>query len=220
MRTAAPTLQRVFARRRLAGGLLLLAALAALLPWSFGLVQFVQRIPRTVDDVQSHTEAIVVLTGGSERLATGFRLLAERKAERVFISGVDPRVDAEKLVQLAGRPAASLADRVETGHGARDTQGNAEETAAWMQQHGYHSLRLVTGGYHMPRSLLEFAHALPDAVIIPHPVFPERVKHATWWRRPGTAMLIITEYNKYLLAHLSHLLQRRPAGGERLAVNR
>ena len=42
-----------------------------------------------------------------------------------------------------------------------------------MRQRGYHSLRLVTGGYHMPRSLLEFSEALPEAEVVPHPVFPD-----------------------------------------------
>ena len=73
-----------------------------------------------------------------------------------------------------------------------------------MRQHGYRSLRLVTGGYHMPRSLLEFSEALPEAEVVPHPVFPDRVKQASWWTRPGTAALIIGEYNKYLLTRLDH----------------
>jgi uncharacterized SAM-binding protein YcdF (DUF218 family) len=173
-------------------------------PWCAGLVRFARAIPEDVTDRVSHTDAIVVLTGGSERLATGLQLLADNKAERVFISGVHPTVDVVHLVKLAGRPDGELQSRVDAGHGALDTEGNAAETAAWMREHGYRSLRLVTGSYHMPRSLLEFRTALPQAEIVPHPVFPSHVKQRDWWLQPGTAALIIGEYNKYLLASVEH----------------
>ena len=178
--------------------------LAAGVVWSAGLVRFAGAIPDKVADPASRTDAIVVLTGGSERVATGLQLLAENKAERMFISGVHPAVDVAKLIRLAGRPVADLDRRVEAGHGALDTGGNAAETAAWIRQRGYRSLRLVTGYYHMPRSLFEFRMTLPEAEVIPHPVFPDHVKQSTWWLRPGTAALIIGEYNKYLLASLEH----------------
>jgi hypothetical protein len=38
--------------------------------------------------------------------------------------------------------------------------------------------------------------------IIANPVFPEQVKQANWWAWPGTAMLIVGEYHKYLAAVL------------------
>lgn len=177
---------------------------AVVLAWGAGLLEFAASIPRRVADANRQTDAIVVLTGGSERLATGLQLLSEDKAKRVFVSGVHPGVEADKLLRLAGRMDRQLEERIEVGHGAQDTRGNASETAAWMRNRGYHSLRLVTGGYHMPRSLLEFSEALPEAEVIPHPVFPDRVKQASWWLRPGTAALIIGEYNKYLLARLRH----------------
>lgn len=170
--------------------------------WCAGLIRFAGAIPDEVADPLRHTDAIVVLTGGSERLGTGLQLLAENKAERVFISGVAPNVEVARLIRLAGHPVDDLQRRVDAGHGALDTEGNAAETAAWIRAHGYKSLRLVTGSYHMPRSLLEFNRALPDVEVVPHPVFPSHVQQKTWWLRPGTAALIIREYNKYLLASL------------------
>lgn len=166
--------------------------------WGAGLIAFVNDIPRTVTDEDTHTDAIVVLTGGSERLSTGLRLLHDHKAERVFVSGVFPGVEVGDLMKLAGATSAEVAGRIDAGHGAQNTAGNATETASWMRQHGYRTLRLVTGSYHMPRSLLEFRHALPEATVIPHPVFPSHVKQARWWQEPGTATLIIGEYNKFL----------------------
>jgi uncharacterized SAM-binding protein YcdF (DUF218 family) len=195
-------------RRRLRWAVpILTVAVVAAAAWGTGLVWFVGSMPSRVADSESVTDAIVVLTGGSERLNTGMRLLAENKAKRVFVSGVHPTVDVERLLQLAGRPGDDLQQRIEAGHGAQDTRGNARETAAWMRERGHRSLRLVTGGYHMPRSLLEFREALPEARVVPYPVFPDRVKQASWWLRPGTAALVIGEYNKFLVALLEHRWQ-------------
>ena len=36
---------------------------------------------------------------------------------------------------------------------------------------GYQSLRLVTASYHMPRSIQEFHHHMPQVRIVPHAVF-------------------------------------------------
>jgi uncharacterized SAM-binding protein YcdF (DUF218 family) len=134
-------------------------------------------------------------------------------AEKLFISGVHESVEMPRLLEAAGASEVALRPRVETGHGARDTAGNAVETAAWMRANGFRSLRLVTANYHMPRSLLRFRHALPDATIIPHPVFPDHVKQDKWWRWPGTARLIVGEYNKFLVAWAAHQARMMWDGG-------
>lgn len=194
--------------------------LITVLAWASGLMRFADAIPSAVDDTETRTDAIVVLTGGSERLATGVSLLARGLAQRVFVSGVHPDVDARAMLNAAGGARPELIERIETGHGARDTAGNARETAAWLRGHGYRSLRLVTASYHMPRSLLEFARALPEATIVPHPVFPSHVMQRRWWLWPGTAGLIIGEYHKFLwswlrleVAHLAGTTRRDALGG-------
>jgi uncharacterized SAM-binding protein YcdF (DUF218 family) len=67
-----------------------------------------------------------------------------------------------------------------------------------MESEGYHSLRLVTASYHMPRSMLEFTRAMPDIEIVPNPVFPEFLQEAPWWQSRRSALLITSEYSKYL----------------------
>lgn len=196
-------------QRRLRGwslGLVLSIGVGLACLWTVGLVRFADAIPKDVADSATPTDAIVVLTGGSERLATGLQLLAADKAQRAFISGVYPGVVVSDLLRLTGAPRQPIENRVDAGYGARDTAGNALETKGWMQARGFRSLRLVTGNYHMPRSLFEFRCALPDTRVIPHPVFPQVVHRDAWWSRPGTAALIIGEYNKYLLAGLRHAL--------------
>ena len=82
------------------------------------------------------------------------------------------------------------------GHDADNTLGNARETAGWMQQEGYRSLRLVTSWYHMRRSLLEFERAMPDATILPEPVFAGHAEGGEHWVE--IALLTVSEYHKYL----------------------
>lgn len=196
----------LFRRRRQRLFLLAIALAAAifLVVWTWGLILYAESIPSDIADSSTHTDVIVVLTGGSQRMRTGLDLLAEGKAEKLFISGVHEGVEIPRLMEVAGAPETSLRDRVETGYGALNTAGNAVETEEWMRNNGFQSLRLVTASYHMPRSLLQFRHVLPDATIIPHPVFPDHVKQDKWWRWPGTARLIVGEYNKFLLAWAEH----------------
>lgn len=195
---------------------LIVAALGgAVLLWLAGLFWFADTMPSEIADPSSPTDAIVVLTGGSQRFDAGLELLAAGKAKKLFVSGVHPGVETADLLHLAHRapdapPADELACCIVLGHAADSTIGNALETAAWMRQEGYRSLRLVTAGYHMRRSLFEFARAMPEIRIIANPVFPEQVK-ADWWAWPGTAALIVGEYDKYLAARLRAALGRPAA---------
>ncbi len=180
-------------------------ALAAL--WLAGLVWFAATIPEHVADGTTRTDAIVVLTGGASRMATGVALLAGGRADRLFISGVHRGVDVAEILKVthAGR-RPDLATSIVLGYSADDTIGNAAETAAWIAGERLESLRLVTAAYHMRRSLWEFHQAMPGVVIIPHPVFSEAVRARDWWRWPGTAGLLATEYSKYLAAIVRHWL--------------
>nr|WP_197974986.1 YdcF family protein [Phaeovibrio sulfidiphilus] len=169
-----------------------------------GLLVFAALLPDTVAAPDTPTDAIVVLTGGSMRVSTGIALLAEGKARALFFSGVGEHATLEELEYAADDLHAvlppDLRSRVVLGYEAQDTFGNARETAAWLQACGYHSIRLVTGSYHMPRSIAEFRAVMPDVEIVPHPVFPGHVKVREWWRWSGTARLIAHEYVKFLAA--------------------
>lgn len=192
------------------------AIIAASLTWTAGLFLFAAMSPVKVEDGATVTEAIVVLTGGTGRLETGLSLLENAMGRRLFVSGVYRGVDVSRLLELSARAPQELRCCVELGHSAGDTAGNARETAAWMKRNGFTSLRIVTAGYHMPRSLLEFRAALPGALLIPHPVFPEHVKRQRWWAWPGTASLFMVEYAKYLAAwtrlQFASLLGLNPPG--------
>ena len=185
-------------RLRWVGLLLLLLVLT----WFGGLMWFTRAMPMALADSTTKTDAIVVLTGGSERLKTGLDLLSARKSQKLFISGVSRGLEVAELMDILRGSPADFDCCVTLGYTADDTRGNARETAAWMADEGFKSLRLVTSAYHMKRSLFEFRRAMPVAEIVPHPVFAPTVKRDKWWLWPGTTTLYIGEYNKYLAARL------------------
>lgn len=194
-----------FRRRATAPRLLLLGSLV-LAVWLSGLLWFAEQLPKKPSSDLSETQAIVVLTGGSGRLEEGLKLLAAGRAQKLFVSGVYRGVDVRQLLDLFQTSPGDLECCVVLGYEADDTRGNARETAAWMREGGLASLRLVTAAYHMPRSLIEFDRAMPEVRLISHPVFPANYRQDDWWRWPGSAKLLVSEYHKYLVARLRGIL--------------
>jgi len=170
-------------------------------------VGFVWFAARPVPETQSKsTDAIVVLTGGRMRLQSGIDLLRAGKGRKLFVSGVNQQVDLDELLRISGNADwASCCTAL--GHDADNTLGNARETAQWMRQQGFRSLRLVTAWYHMPRSLLELDRAMPEIEIIAHPVFPDETSQEYWWASRSTVVLLASEYGKYLAALLRPVVE-------------
>lgn len=185
-----------------------------LLVWLPGLIWFYQQIPQENDYPESDvaTDAIIVLTGGMGRVEAGLQLLQDGKAKILLISGVDKDVRPQEIVAEYGIDTqnpllANGQTRIVLDYGPRDTVGNAQETARWMRENGYKSLRLVTSSYHLPRSMMEFRHAMPEMVILPTPVFPEwdALDKVVLVSR-GSLRLIFIEYHKYMLRKLYYAL--------------
>ncbi|HUI35465.1 MAG TPA: YdcF family protein [Stellaceae bacterium] len=167
--------------------------------WLGGLAWFVQSSLTIGVDHTTPTDAIVVLTGGRLRVETALNLLGAGRAQKLFISGVNPHVDRVALLRVTGRMDDTDATRIEIGHDAENTLGNARETAEWMQRQGYRSLRLVTSWYHMRRSLLEFERAMPDAIIVAEPVIAAHNDPQPLSEWFDIAVLTMGEYNKFLV---------------------
>jgi len=168
--------------------------------WFGGLLWFSTQVPSSGAAPETRTDAIVVLTGGTGRLDMGLRLLEQKLAKHLFVSGVARGVDVAALLRVAQHAPKELECCISIGYRADDTAGNAEETASWVNEKGFKSIRLVTASYHMPRSLIEFRRAMPTIRIIPHPVYPPQFKRRRWWLWPGTAALLASEFNKYMIA--------------------
>lgn len=163
--------------------------------------------------VRTDRVGIVVLTGDSARIAAGLKLLEQGVSDRVLISGVHKRTSRRALLRVANYTGVSLPCCLDIGHTARDTRGNAKETAQWAKTHGYGKLVVVTSDYHMPRSLLEFSSAMPHVELIPavansaHTAgaISDRHHEAAWLR------LSVKEYCKFLAAYGRILIEGNPA---------
>lgn len=145
--------------------------------------------------VKQATDAIIVLTGGQNRINTGLDLLAAGQAKYLFISGVNKSVTIEHLVRLWKSDFEYIPCCIVLGVAANNTEGNARESAEWVREQGIDSVRLVTSNYHLPRALVEFRHALPRHDIIAHPIKPS----ITDYDRKHFLRLSFGEYNKTLL---------------------
>lgn len=150
--------------------------------WLCGFAVFVtwQNLAR-VESPSQKTDAILVLTGGTNRIHSGLMLLAADHAGHLMISGVTPGLGKETLIkQYDFAPVIQeklLAHCCITlGHQATDTVENAIEAAPWIRKNQFRSIRLVTSVYHMPRALLMLReHAFDQPVNwVLHPVRPSQ----------------------------------------------
>ncbi|MEN3975625.1 YdcF family protein [Emcibacter sp. SYSU 3D8] len=184
--------------------------------WLIGFAAFVSSIPDKPPVNLRETDGIVVLTGAGSRLNQAIALLAAGHSGRLLISGVDARTndpDLKKSLDLKSQTDSELFDCcIDVGREALDTVGNAQEIAAWAGKHGYRSLRVVTSDFHIRRSLLEIRRVAPDLVLVPHPVFSERIRPGLWWRDLASARILSREFNKLLVVWFKVNVYDRIAG--------
>lgn len=176
------------------------AGLFALVLLVIGFIVFANGIERERRTPVRSADGIAVLTGGAARIDEAMKLLAEGKAKRVLITGVNRTTTTEELKQLAGHGNEYFTCCVDIDKEARNTIDNATETSQWVALHRYGSIIVVTSNYHMPRALAELARAMPGVTLIPYPVVDNNVHLDPWWSYPGTTKLLLSEYLKYLPA--------------------
>jgi len=185
------------------------AALAA--AYGLGFAWFL-RLTHDIPPLPARADAIVVLTGGPERIEAGLHLLLDGHGAKLLISGLGGGATLAELARRAGIDPAPLAGKVELGRKATTTHTNAMETAQWVRQQGIQTLIVVTASYHMPRALLELGRAMPDIVLTAAPVFAPSIPPAAGQGHPRAPSwrLWVEEYTKWLVASL-RLSSQRPA---------
>ncbi|MGP0091210.1 MAG: YdcF family protein [Xanthobacteraceae bacterium] len=171
-------------------------AFAAGLVLSGGFLWFARLVPADEVTLDRDADGIVVLTGGSSRIADAIDLLAAGHGQRLLITGVHHATSSGEIVRLLPERVRCCVD---LDRSAVNTLGNAVEARRWAVQRGFRSLIVVTSNYHMPRAMAELAHQLPNVMLIPFPVVSEKLRGEPWWHG-GTARLLLSEYVKYLYA--------------------
>jgi uncharacterized SAM-binding protein YcdF (DUF218 family) len=165
-----------------------------LLVYLLGYALFAVLIPEPADDRQ--TDAIVVLTGGANRMERGLDLLRRGRAKRMLVSGVDRNVRPADLARTYPGSEPLFACCIDLGREAVDTRSNAEEVARWLKHRNLGSVRLVTTDWHMPRARFELSRQLGSNL----PLLGDAVESRPSFRQ------LFTEYNKYLLRRAAVLV--------------
>lgn len=192
-------------RRWRAGVPLMLVALVVLA----GLASFLVFVEQVAGYSRDETpaaappaDAIVVLTGGSERVKVALDLLAEGRARRLLISGVHPATTPRQIVTLTESDMALFSCCVDLDRNAANTLQNATEITKWVEDNGYARVLVVTSAYHMPRALLELRSAAAGVTLLPVAVQAAGMELERWYRDPAVSLLLLREHLKYMLAWL------------------
>lgn len=189
---------------------------AAALLLAVGFAVFVSRARTLTEAGNATADAVVVLTGGEDRISTGLQLLKEGRGRRMLVTGVNRKtVTPAELRKRYADTEELQRCCVDLGREAVDTISNADETREWAEAHGFSSLIIVTSSYHMPRSLTEFARAMPWVRLVPHGVASRHYQLHRWWLHYPTMRLLTAEYVKFLVARARLGLSRlvAAAGG-------
>lgn len=162
-----------------------------LLFWALGFAVFVIGLPGPA--VPQRSDAIIVLTGGENRIERGIELLQAGQAERMLVSGVNRTVRPIELAEETGTPEALFDCCIDLGQEAVDTRSNGAEAALWIGENQFTSIRLVTTDWHMPRARFELMRELDGDVEVLSDAVPS----------DPSFMQLFLEYNKYLLSRFS-----------------
>ena len=157
-----------------------------LIAWALGFVIFAATMPQPAAPSQS--DAIVVPTGSGGRIERGLEMLQLGAAEQMLVTGVDPAVLPGEFQAEFEVPDRLMGCCITLGFSALDTRGNARETAEWIEEREYTSLRLVTADWHMRRAAAELADQLPDGISIQRDAVRSEVSLST----------LFSEYHKLI----------------------
>jgi len=163
--------------------------------WLGGYFWYINQLFHKRFDEFEKTDAIVVLTGGQNRLNVAANLLENELASKLYISGVDEKVTRAKLLELLGSSKELGECCIESGNQAVDTVGNAIETLEWVEENNFESLRVVTSLEHMPRAMVEFKRFMPGIKFVEHPVGRWRPENINYFN-------LSQEYSKYIISLL------------------
>ena len=165
-----------------------------LLIWMLGFAWFALLLPQPAPIAQ--TGAVIVLTGGANRIDRGLEILKSGKSKKMLISGVDRDVKPRELAAQYPGSAKYFKCCIALGFQSVDTRSNALETAAWAKRNKVTSLRLVTHDWHMRRARFELDRALPNNIAVTNDAVST---HAS-------LSVLFKEYNKYWLRAVASLL--------------
>src|SRR5512134_2807314 len=112
------------------------------------------------------SDAILVLSGGENRIAAGFRAWREGKAGELYILGAGGKAKLDLILPGHAPLSAEELGRVHIEGWSENTMENAYSANSVVRERGFKRVVLVTGDYHMPRARLSLRSVFPPDVSI------------------------------------------------------
>lgn len=182
---------------------------------SGGFLYFAETIASMETPKNPRADAIVVLTGGFQRIDQALQLLEQGAGKRLLISGANPTTSGNSIRRFTQSSSTLFECCVDIGYDAIDTIGNANETAQWISDHGYRTVLVVTNNYHMPRSLLELRRSDKQTEFVSYPVVNSDLRNGNWLGEPMVVKAMLSEYVKYSAAVVRDMVGMATSSGLR-----
>ena len=128
----------------------------AVLAYALGFVLFVSNLPAAPASPPK-ADGIVALTGGDERLDTAVALAGTRRGQAAAGQRRRPGDHQGNRGQDVGRRAALSIAAPISAMPPKTPMAMPRKRRDWTREHHFNSLVIVTGRYHMPRTMQEFS---------------------------------------------------------------
>lgn len=168
---------------------------------------FINKQPNKINSYRN-IDAIIVFTGGENRVQSGIDLLSNNIGKKLFISGVNPDTNIFDISEQTLSDMDLLNCCIDLGKKADNTMENALESIDWIKNNKYKNIVIVTSNYHMKRSLFILRNFDRTINFIPHNVQSKFLqnKNITVYRKLKT---IISEYVKLTYTRIYFLVEKR-----------
>lgn len=168
---------------------------------------FINKQPNKINAYRN-IDAIIVFTGGENRVQSGIDLISNNIGKKLFISGVNPDTNIFDISEQTLSDKDLLNCCIDLGKKANNTIENALESIDWIKNNNYKNIVIVTSNYHMKRSLFILRNFDRSINFIPHNVQSKFLqnKNITIY---GKMKTIISEYVKLTYTRIYFLVEKR-----------
>lgn len=130
-------------------------------------------------------DAVLVFTGGENRIAEGYRAWREGKGRELFILGAGQEAKLAAILPGGAEVSPDDLPRIHIEGWSANTLENAISAKSIAVSRAYRNVILVTSDYHVPRAHLALREVLPPAVSISViPVMSDWKRKGAWYRLP------------------------------------
>lgn len=155
--------------------------------WSIGFFIFLHSAYNFTIDYKTSTDAVVIFGASKQRLYAGSQLVKLGYSPMIFIVADKPAMEYVPFLIEQGLSPSQIVTNSE----ADSLKDYGTETALFLKEHNFQTIRLVAPSYQIKRAEVEVETKLPgEIIVIPYPVSLKRPDY----------YLLLAEYNKLLLS--------------------